>query len=152
MMLYILCSAPAFILADMTPLLLSMSKIEPSSSQKIDLCNSIKAEALKWALHCAAGGEFSLFYTNCEKLTVVSFDIKVALYNVRASGYKDFLSVGEDMLPLVFMVRQSSPGRHVSPACRTASYGKMLGAPHAGTCPTQVGIHLGSEFPAMREQ
>lgn len=51
-----------------------------------------------------AGGEFSLFYTNCEKLTVVSFDIRVALYNVRANGYKDFLSVGEDMLPVVFMV------------------------------------------------
>lgn len=55
---------------------------------------------------CDAGGEFSLFYTNCEKLTVVSFDIKVALYNVRANGYKDFLSVGEDMLPIVFMVSQ----------------------------------------------
>ena len=55
-------------------------------------------------LETAAGGEFSLCYTNCEKLTVVSFDIRVALYNVRASGYKDFLSVGEDMLPIVFMV------------------------------------------------
>ena len=51
-----------------------------------------------------AGGEFSLFYTNCEKQTVVSFDIRVALYNVKANGYKDFLSVGEDMLPIVFMV------------------------------------------------
>ncbi len=50
------------------------------------------------------GGEFSLFYANCQKLAVVSFDIRVALYNVRGNGIKDFLSVGEDMLPTVFMV------------------------------------------------
>jgi hypothetical protein len=35
----------------------------------------------------------------------VSFDIRVALYNVRPSGAKDFLSVGEDLLPLVYMAR-----------------------------------------------
>ncbi|KAK9909735.1 hypothetical protein WJX75_006715 [Coccomyxa subellipsoidea] len=50
------------------------------------------------------GGEFSLFYANCQKLAVVSFDIRVALYNVRGNGIKDFLSVGEDMLPTVFMI------------------------------------------------
>ena len=71
------------------------------------------AELRRRPLCSAAGGEFSLFYTNCEKLTVVSFDIKVALYNVRSSGYKDYLSVGEDMLPLVFMVCHSLPDRHV---------------------------------------
>ena len=59
---------------------------------------------LQFFMHMIAGGEFSLFYTNCEKQTVVSFDIRVALYNVKANGYKDFLSVGEDMLPVVFMV------------------------------------------------
>ena len=58
----------------------------------------------KFCVRMIAGGEFSLFYTNCEKQTVVSFDIRVALYNVKANGYKDFLSVGEDMLPVVFMV------------------------------------------------
>lgn len=63
-----------------------------------------------------AGGEFSLFYTNCEKQTVVSFDIRVALYNVKANGYKDFLSVGEDMLPVVFMVGRCLP--HVMHTCR----------------------------------
>ena len=52
-----------------------------------------------------AGGEFSLFFANCAKATVVSFDIRVALYNVRGAGVKDYLSVGEDMLPLVYMVR-----------------------------------------------
>ena len=36
---------------------------------------------------------------------VVSFDIRVALYNVRGNGTKDYLSVGEDMLPVVYMVR-----------------------------------------------
>lgn len=59
------------------------------------------------------GGEFSLFYANCQKLAVVSFDIRVALYNVRGNGIKDFLSVGEDMLPLIYMV-----GTHAdSPTC-----------------------------------
>ncbi len=67
-----------------------------------------------------AGGEFSLFYTNCEKQTVVSFDIRVALYNVKANGYKDFLSVGEDMLPIVFMVRHCLSRTHCI---------------HAATCP-----------------
>ena len=36
---------------------------------------------------------------------VVSFDLRVALYNVKASGRKDYLAVGEDMLPTVYMVR-----------------------------------------------
>ena len=64
-----------------------------------------------------AGGEFSLFYTNCEKQTVVSFDIRVALYNVKAGGYKDFLSVGEDMLPVMFMVGRCLP-RMLHHPCR----------------------------------
>ena len=73
----------------------------------IGLCSCSSAMSREISLRSDdgdAGGEFSLFYTNCEKLTVVSFDIRVALYNVRANGYKDFLSVGEDMLPIVFMV------------------------------------------------
>ena len=56
-----------------------------------------------------AGGEYSLFYANCAKATVVSFDIRVALYNVRPGGVRDYLSVGEDMLPVVYMVRARNP-------------------------------------------
>lgn len=51
-----------------------------------------------------SGGFFSLFYANCEPSTLTSFKIRVSLYNVRSNGKKDYLAVGEDMLPLVFMV------------------------------------------------
>ncbi|KAK9809725.1 hypothetical protein WJX73_010815 [Symbiochloris irregularis] len=50
------------------------------------------------------GGYFSLFYANCEPDVLATFDIRVSLYNVRSNGKKDYLSVGEDVLPLVFMV------------------------------------------------
>lgn len=31
--------------------------------------------------------------------------MQVSLYNVKANGKRDYLSIGEDMLPTVFMVR-----------------------------------------------
>ncbi|KAK9816823.1 hypothetical protein WJX72_005424 [[Myrmecia] bisecta] len=49
------------------------------------------------------GGEFSLFFVNCQAPTVVSFDIRVSLYNVR-NGVMDYLSVGEGTLPTMYMV------------------------------------------------
>ena len=52
-----------------------------------------------------AGGVYLLFYANCEPGTLASFDIRVSLYNVRGNGKKDFLAVGDDMLPLLYMVR-----------------------------------------------
>jgi hypothetical protein len=51
------------------------------------------------------GGEFSLFFANCESQSAVSMDMTVSLYNVKANGKRDFLSVGEDELPTVYMVR-----------------------------------------------
>jgi hypothetical protein len=56
------------------------------------------------------GGQFSLIYANCLAPAVqLSFDIHVALYNVRKDGItKDYLSVGEDMLPTVYMVNPST--------------------------------------------
>ena len=50
------------------------------------------------------GGLFSLFYVNCQKPAVVSFDIQVGMYNIRGKT-KDYLSVGEDALPTVYLVR-----------------------------------------------
>jgi hypothetical protein len=52
------------------------------------------------------GGQYTLFYVNCVAEDVsVSFDLRVAMYNMRPDGVtKDYLSVGEDMLPTVFMV------------------------------------------------
>ena len=50
------------------------------------------------------GGEFALFFENCVKMTMVTFELKVSLYNVNKAGNKDYLSVGEDVLPLLYMV------------------------------------------------
>ena len=50
------------------------------------------------------GGEFALFFENCEEMLMVSFDIRVSLYNVRSNENKDYLPVGEDMLPTLYMV------------------------------------------------
>eukprot|EP00227_Mantoniella_beaufortii_P008885 CAMPEP_0197577636 /NCGR_PEP_ID=MMETSP1326-20131121/2194_1 /TAXON_ID=1155430 /ORGANISM="Genus nov. species nov., Strain RCC2288" /LENGTH=451 /DNA_ID=CAMNT_0043140735 /DNA_START=32 /DNA_END=1387 /DNA_ORIENTATION=+ len=49
-------------------------------------------------------GEYSLFFSNCEPNTVVSFDITVELSNKLPSGKKDFLSAGEKPLPTLYLV------------------------------------------------
>ena len=48
------------------------------------------------------GGVYSIFFANCEPQGVVSFDIQMSLYNEKANGAKDYLSVGESMLPTVY--------------------------------------------------
>lgn len=53
-----------------------------------------------------AGGEWSLFFANCQKPSVVSFQMRVEMYNMR-NGQKDYLSIGEDMIPAVFLVRSN---------------------------------------------
>ena len=58
-----------------------------------------------------SGGEWSLFFANCQKPSVVSFDLSVSLYNIH-NGQKDYLSIGEDMIPSVYLVRHA----HVEPA------------------------------------
>ena len=50
---------------------------------------------------------------------MVSFDLRVALYNVKASGRKDYLAIGEDMLPTVYMVRRDSWAADMSCAIAT---------------------------------
>lgn len=49
-----------------------------------------------------SGGEWSLFFANCQKPSVVSFDLSVSLYNIH-NGQKDYLSIGEDMIPSVYL-------------------------------------------------
>lgn len=53
-----------------------------------------------------AGGEWSLFFANCQKPSVVSFNAKVEMYNMH-NGQKDYLSIGEDMIPAVYLVSPS---------------------------------------------
>ena len=62
-------------------------------------------------------GEYSLFFANCLEDTVVSFDIRVSLYNVDSNGSPDFLSVGETELPIIYMVRHMLHQRSRSPPC-----------------------------------
>jgi G protein-coupled receptor 107 len=50
------------------------------------------------------GGEYSLFYANCESHVVVSLDITAELYNEAWTGARDYLSAGEAPLPVVFLV------------------------------------------------
>ena len=53
------------------------------------------------------GGEWSLFFANCQKPSVVSFDLTVAMYNIH-NGQRDYLSVGEDMIPSVYLVSSAA--------------------------------------------
>lgn len=50
------------------------------------------------------GDEFALFFENCEPGGIVSFDIRTSLYNVGKDGNKDYLPIGEDLLPSLYMV------------------------------------------------
>ncbi|KAL4860143.1 hypothetical protein ACK3TF_000346 [Chlorella vulgaris] len=47
------------------------------------------------------GGEFSLFFANCEPDSAIDFTLGVSLYNVRGNR-NDYLPVGEDMLPFIY--------------------------------------------------
>lgn len=48
-------------------------------------------------------GVYLLFFANCEAEAVVSFDIIVRMYNTDAKGDKNFLSVGEIELPVMYL-------------------------------------------------
>jgi hypothetical protein len=47
------------------------------------------------------GGEFMLYFANCEANTAVDFDITLSLYNQKGEK-KDFLPVGMDALPTLY--------------------------------------------------
>lgn len=49
------------------------------------------------------GGEFMLYFVNCEPNSAVDFDIRLALFNAKGSKL-DYLPVGEDMLPFVYLL------------------------------------------------
>ena len=50
------------------------------------------------------GGEYSLFFANCEPHVDVTAHIHVELYNEAWTGSRDYLSAGEAPLPLVYTV------------------------------------------------
>lgn len=50
-----------------------------------------------------SGGEFILYFANCEPQTAVDFELRLALYN-RKDQVNDFLPVGQDVLPLLYTI------------------------------------------------
>eukprot|EP00879_Flechtneria_rotunda_P012246 GHRR01012790.1.p2 GENE.GHRR01012790.1~~GHRR01012790.1.p2 ORF type:complete len:189 (+),score=53.41 GHRR01012790.1:122-688(+) len=51
------------------------------------------------------GGQFALYFANCEQQTPVSFQIRVEMYNlVGPDDRKDYLSVGETELDITYWV------------------------------------------------
>lgn len=50
------------------------------------------------------GGEYSLFFANCERHVVVSLTIEAEMYNEAWTGARDYLSAGEAPLPVLFLV------------------------------------------------
>ena len=59
------------------------------------------------------GGEWSLFFANCQKPSVVSFELTVSMYNVHG-GQRDYLAIGEDMIPSVYLVSLQQPDKRTS--------------------------------------
>ena len=59
------------------------------------------------------GGEWSLFFANCQKPSVVSFDLTASMYNVHG-GQRDYLAIGEDMIPSVYLVSLQQPHKQTS--------------------------------------
>eukprot|EP00887_Chlorella_sp_A99_P000658 scaffold5.g658.t1 len=49
------------------------------------------------------GGEFSLFFANCEPDSAVDFKANIALYNMKGDT-PDFLPVGDDVLPIIYFL------------------------------------------------
>ena len=78
---------------------------EPSVSiSALGAANNTTPAALHSHLVAPQGGEYSLFYANCESHVVVSVEVTAELYNEAWSGARDYLSAGEAPLPVVFLV------------------------------------------------
>jgi len=72
---------------------------------QIDLTSGVleKDFALSRLIESYAGGEFLLYFANCEAVTAVDFDITLSLYNQKGAKF-DFLPVGDDILPLLYFL------------------------------------------------
>ena len=91
--------------AENTARLLTFDKVFAEQQKGVSVTNY--ASELSEHVEKFSGGEFSLFFANClSPETAVSFDVRVSLYNVKA-GKSDYLSVGEDNLPTLYMVRHT---------------------------------------------
>ena len=84
--------------------LLTLKQVEDNS--KAGDNTTILSDTMANLVPGYTGGEWSLFFANCQKPSVVSFNLNVAMYNMH-NGQKDYLSVGEDMIPSVYLVSLS---------------------------------------------
>lgn len=77
---------------------------EVNRDEQADMYTTTFKAALADRMKDFKGGEYALFFQNCEEMLLVTFDLRVSLYNVGKSGNKDYLPVGEDVLPTLYMV------------------------------------------------
>ena len=89
------------LLAETVVKVLTFSQVEENA--KAGKNSTMLTETMANLVPNYAGGEWSLFFANCQKPSVVSFDVRVEMYNMH-SGQKDYLSIGEDMIPAVYLV------------------------------------------------
>ena len=87
--------------ADTVLTILTLKQVEDNAKEGQN--STVLSETLANLVPSYAGGEWSLFFANCQKPSVVSFDARVEMYNMH-NGLKDYLSVGEDMIPAVYLV------------------------------------------------
>lgn len=93
------------LLADTVVKVLTLKQVEENAPAGK---NSTKiSESMAKLVPSYAGGEWSLFFANCQKPSVVSFEVRVEMYNMH-NGQQDYLSIGEDMIPAVYLVRSTS--------------------------------------------
>jgi hypothetical protein len=81
--------------------LLTLKQVEDNS--KAGDNKTILSDTMANLVPGYTGGEWSLFFANCQKPSVVSFNLNVAMYNMH-NGQRDYLSIGEDMIPSVYLV------------------------------------------------
>lgn len=48
------------------------------------------------------GGEFVLYFANCQHDIAVDFDVDIEFYNVKSNGRVDYLPIGDDILPFMY--------------------------------------------------
>ena len=92
------------LLAETVVKVLTLRQVEDNAQAGKNSTNLSKAMAN--LVPSYAGGEWSLFFANCQKPSVVSFEMRVEMYNMH-NGQKDYLSIGEDMIPAVYLVRSN---------------------------------------------
>lgn len=80
-----------------------------SDAKVLDLISGA-ATSMKFSATIENGGQFFLYFANCEDMVPVSFKARVDMYNFNSKGRKDFLSVGETELVAVYWVRGSPQG------------------------------------------